>query len=85
MIKRNYLLSNSLKNTLTHFFIFVIAFLLNFKMSPERGPGPGQSCLKPAARVWVLGLVQEEFHNTSPGNFESRFIKLRLPVKQGWD
>ena len=25
--------------------------------------------------IWVLDSMQERFHNTSPGNFESTFVK----------
>ena len=31
--------------------------------------------LLPACTVWVLGFVWDRFHNTSPGDFGSIFIK----------
>ena len=39
------------------------------------GTGPEQACLRPAYSVWVLDLLQQRFHNRSPGDFESMFIK----------
>ena len=34
--------------------------------------------------MWVLDFVQERFHNTSPGDFESTFIKARdSEIKEG--
>ena len=45
-------------------------------MLPERGPGPGQDCLRVASSAWILDFVLEEFLKTSPGDFEGMFIKL---------
>ena len=42
---------------------------------PVREPGAEQAHLWPAASLWVLDLVQERFHNTSPGDHEGTFIK----------
>lgn len=51
-------------------------------MLPERGPGsePGS-----VGNVWVLGLVQENLHNTSPGEFYRIFIKTGdSEARKGW-
>lgn len=42
---------------------------------PERGPAPERVCLGPACSVWALDFVQERFPRTSPGGFESAFVK----------
>ena len=65
-------LSEHLRITL---LLFAIPFLLNFKMLPERGPDPGQVCLRVASSARILDFVLEEFPKTSPGDFEGMFIK----------
>ena len=32
-------------------------------------------CLRPTGGEWVLDFVEETFHNTGPGDFDSMFIK----------
>ena len=39
------------------------------------GTSPEQVCLRPACSVWVLDFMQQRFHNMSPIDFESAFIK----------
>ena len=39
-------------------------------------------CLGLACSVWVLDYVQERFHTTSPGDFESVFILKLGAMKQ---
>ena len=41
----------------------------------SKGTGPEWVCLELACSVWGVDFVQERFHNTSPGDFESRFSK----------
>ena len=40
-----------------------------------RGPVPERVLLGPAGHAWVLDIVQERFHNTSPGGYEGTSIK----------
>ena len=41
----------------------------------QKGPGLEQVFLGLDCSVWVLDFVWKRFHNTSPGDFESMFIK----------
>ena len=56
--------------------VFVIIVVIG-KVQSVTGKGPGleQVCLGPASSAWALDFMQEIFHNTSPGDFESTFIK----------
>lgn len=42
---------------------------------PESKTGTGPRLPPPSWYVWVLDLVQERFHNTSPGDLKSIFTK----------
>lgn len=45
-------------------------------VSASEGPTvPERVCLGLASSLWVLHVVQERFHSTSRGDFESTFVK----------
>ena len=44
-------------------------------VTTDKGPDPEQVSLGPAGGVCVLDFTQERFQITSPGTFESMFIK----------
>ena len=59
------------KNTMRrHFTTTMIVTIVT-----RKGPGWRQVCPGTVWNVWALDFVQERFHDTSPGDFESTFIK----------
>ena len=50
---------------------------ITLPLLPEGEPSWNRSASGQPVIVWVLAFVQEKFHNISPGDFESTFIKVR--------